>query len=94
LISHVVATDNAADGILMFNSAGGGGIIRDSTASHNTLDGIQVLGSVLVVDNSSFSNGGSQIHVYNSGNRKRFEIGANIGTSGLAAPGSFAQGAC
>jgi hypothetical protein len=73
LISHVVATDNAAHGILMFNSAGGGGIIRDSTASHNTLDGIQVLGSVLVVDNSSFSNGGSQIHVYNCGNRKRFE---------------------
>ncbi len=60
LISHVVATNNGAHGILMNNNAGEGGIIRDSTASDNAMDGIQVLGSTLVVDNTSFDNSGSQ----------------------------------
>ncbi len=69
LISHVVATSNGAHGILMHNYTGEGGIIRDSTASGNTLDGITVLGYTLVVDNTSILNGGSQIHVINSGNR-------------------------
>ena len=69
LISRVVATSNGAHGILMNNFASVGGIIRDSTASFNTLDGIQVLGYTVVVDNASFSNGGSAIHVYGVGNR-------------------------
>ncbi len=69
LISHVVAAANGAHGILMNNWAGEGGIIRDSTASLNDLDGIVVLGNTLVVDNNSFSNGDSAIHAYYSGSR-------------------------
>ncbi len=69
LISRVVATGNSAHGILMHNLAGEGGIIRDSTASDNVQDGIQVLGRTLVVNNTSLRNGGSAIHVIGSGNR-------------------------
>jgi hypothetical protein len=69
LISHVVAVNNAQHGILMVNYLYDGGIIRDSISSDNGLDGIQVLGRVLVVENTSLNNYGSQIHVYNSGSR-------------------------
>lgn len=69
LISHVVATNNGAHGILMNGVGGYGGIIRDSTASDNAMDGIVVLGSTLVVGNTSLNNSGSQVHVINFGNR-------------------------
>jgi parallel beta-helix repeat protein len=80
LISRVVATDNGQHGILINNlSVGGkGGIIRDSTAEYNTLDGIQVLGFTLVVDNTAIGNGGFGIHLYHSGNRiDSNNVGAN-----------------
>lgn len=69
LISRVVAVNNVEHGILMNLDQGAGGIIRDSTASQNSLDGIQVLGDTVVVDNASFNNGGSAIHVYGIGSR-------------------------
>lgn len=54
LISHVVATNNGAHGILtqaITFTGIDGGIIRDSTASGNGLDGITVRGHALVVEN-------------------------------------------
>ena len=69
LISRVVATGNGTHGILMNNWAGKGGIIRDSTASDNGLDGIHVLGYTLVVGNTSFGNSGDAMQVSGSGNR-------------------------
>jgi hypothetical protein len=69
LISHVVATVNGQHGILMNDFIYPGGVIRDSTASGNTLDGIFVLGQTLVVDNTSIFNGGAAIHAVNDGNR-------------------------
>jgi len=69
LVSRVVATNNGGYGIRMGNSYGSGGVIRDSTASGNSLDGILVLGRVLVVGNTSINNWAVQIHVLNSGNR-------------------------
>ncbi|MBI5283874.1 MAG: right-handed parallel beta-helix repeat-containing protein [Chloroflexi bacterium] len=69
LISHVVSTGNGGHGILLNNAGFFGGIIRDSTAARNALDGIQVLGRALVIENASFTNGGSQIHAINTGNR-------------------------
>ena len=69
LVSRVVATNNGGYGIRIGNAYGSGGVIRDSTASGNSLDGILVLGRVLVVDNTSILNWTAQIPVVNSGSR-------------------------
>ena len=61
--------NNGGYGIRIGNAYGSGGVIRDSTASGNSLDGILVLGRVLVVDNTSILNWTAQIHVVNSGSR-------------------------
>jgi hypothetical protein len=84
LISHVVATDNGAHGILMNIWRGEGGTIRDSTASDNALDGIQVLGHTLVVGNTSIRNGAAAIHVSGDGNRIDSNNVANFAPSSLA----------
>lgn len=86
LISHVVATNNGTHGILtqaITFTGIDGGIIRDSTASGNGLDEITVRGHALVVENTSFNNSGSQISVFNSGNRIDSNNVNGAGTSAI-----------